>query len=148
MTIKLDRVAYIRKSRCKNTTSFREVIPTNYGISNWILTFSFPNKSTYSTTIMRRSQQQQQQQQVRSTVGRIRLTGPARPPLKAFGRLHQRRQFQRYPASEPVWPSDQQTRQIDEKAQNNVETKTKEQIRESWLQRLRPSTRAASKHNT
>jgi hypothetical protein len=92
--------------------------------------------------------QQQQRQRVRSTVGRIRLARATRPPTKASGRLHQAQQFQRYPASEPVWPSDQQTRQIDEKAQNQAETRTKEQIRESWLQRLRPSTRAASKHNT
>ncbi|KAI3120529.1 hypothetical protein CBS147326_9413 [Penicillium roqueforti] len=89
----------------------------------------------------------QKQQQVRSTVGGIRLTGPPRPPLKASGRLHHARQFKRYPASEPMWPSNQPTQQIHQKAQNHVETQTKEQVRESWLQRLRPRTQAASKHN-
>ena len=112
------------------TNSYITVILTNHGIDNCIFTFSSPAKPTYSRTIMGRSQKQQQ---VRSTVGGIRLTGAPQPPLKASGRLHQTRPFQRYPGSG--------------KAQNQVETQTKQQIRESWLQRLRPRTRAASKHN-
>ncbi|KAL2801612.1 hypothetical protein BJX63DRAFT_426628 [Aspergillus granulosus] len=64
------------------TDSIINVIPTTYDINNCILIFSFPAKPTYSRTIMGRSKQQQQQQQVRSSIGRIRLTGAPRPPLK------------------------------------------------------------------
>ena len=119
MMVNLDTDLYIKRPMLMKTTTaiLLPYLPTT--VSTIASSLSFPANATYFRAIMGHSQQQQQQQQqVRFTVG-IRLTGPPQPPLKASGRLHQARPFQRYPGSG--------------KAQNRVETQTKEQVRESWL---------------